>query len=109
WSIPMALASAGLIFFFGVFACTRAEKFWGHDSGRMVIDEIAGMFLALSLCRISLWQVAAGFFLFRVLDIVKPPPARSAERLPAGWGVMTDDMVAGAYAALILWIISLWM
>ena len=49
-----------------------------------------------------------GFFAFRLFDIVKPFPGRQAERLPAGWGVMTDDLVAGIYAQgllrLFLWL-----
>ena len=44
----------------------------------------------------------AGFFAFRIFDIVKPFPARAAERLPGGWGIMVDDLVAGVYAHLVV-------
>jgi phosphatidylglycerophosphatase A len=50
--------------------------------------------------------VAAGFFLFRVFDILKPFPARKAEKLPAGWGVVGDDIVAGIYANAALLILQ---
>jgi phosphatidylglycerophosphatase A len=102
WDTPFALIMTAAVSVVGVWACTRAEKFWGHDNGRMVIDEVAGQWLTLSLVPLTPWTAVLGFFLFRALDIVKPPPARQAERLPSGWGVMTDDLVAGVFGALIL-------
>ncbi|HUU29063.1 MAG TPA: phosphatidylglycerophosphatase A [archaeon] len=109
WTTPWILGLTGITFFAGVLITSRAEKFWGHDDGRMVIDEVAGMFLALSFCPITLWRVVTAFFIFRLFDIVKPPPASSAERLPSGWGVMLDDIVAGAYTSFLIWIIDRWI
>jgi len=91
----------------GAFAATRCERFWGSDPSRVVVDEVAGMlvtYLFLPLTGTVIW---AGFFLFRLFDIVKPPPARQAERLPGGWGIMTDDIFAGIYANLSLWLMIL--
>jgi len=109
WSPPAALGISAATFLLGVYCTTRVEKYWGHDSRKMVIDEIAGMFLAASFIEINLYQVGAAFVIFRILDIIKPPPAAWAEKLPSGWGVMTDDLVAGAYTVLILWGLNRWM
>jgi len=86
----------------GVFAATRCERFWGHDPGRVVIDEVAGMMVALLFLPLNAAVVWTGFLLFRVFDIFKPQPVGIAEKLPRGWGVMMDDIVAGVYANLIL-------
>jgi len=94
----------GLLIFFlfftfiGVWSSGVCEKIWGHDPGRVVIDEIAGMLLSILFIPLSLTGLWAGFFFFRLFDIFKPFPARTAEKLPGGWGVMADDIVAGIYA-----------
>ncbi|MEA2063298.1 MAG: phosphatidylglycerophosphatase A [Gemmatimonadota bacterium] len=102
WSTVPALALTAVTFLIGTACCSVAEKDWGHDSGRMVIDEIAGMFLAMAFFPVEPGTLAAVFFLFRLFDIIKPPPASNAENLPSGWGVMTDDLIAGAYAAVVV-------
>ncbi len=109
WDLSLGLSLTLLASVAGVFVCNRAERYWGHDNGRMVIDEVAGQWLTLCLVPLSGVTVLIGFFLFRALDIVKPPPARSAENLPGGWGVMADDLVAGALGAVILWGVVRWM
>jgi len=105
----MLLAGAGtylphaiiLILFAGTLAANRVETFWGHDSQRIVIDEVIGQMIAFSLAgatRISWGLIFAGFVLFRFFDIVKPFPIRHLERLPGGAGVIADDVGAGLYA-----------
>ena len=85
----------------GVWAATAAERHYGRtDPGAIVIDEIAGMLVALFWIPVGWPGLLVGFLAFRAFDIVKPFPARTAERLPAGWGVMADDVVAGLYAYL---------
>ena len=87
----------------GVAAAARAESVTGrHDPGLIVIDETAGMLLTLAAVPVGLGGAVAGFLAFRLFDIVKPFPARLAERLPGGWGVMADDLVAGLYAQALL-------
>ena len=74
----------------------------GHDPGIIVIDEIIGMLIALfSLPKTSLFMIIA-FILFRIFDIMKPYPARRMEKLPAGWGIVMDDVIAGIYANLVI-------
>ena len=73
-----------------------------HDPGPVVIDEAAGIFVTLLWVPPGLFTALGGFLLFRVFDVLKPPPARGAERLPGGWGIVTDDLIAGAYANVAL-------
>jgi len=72
------------------------------DPGVIVADEIAGMMVTLFAIPLTLTSVIAGFILFRVMDVVKPPPARQFERLKGGIGVVADDLMAGVYAHLAL-------
>ena len=74
------------------------------DPSIVVIDEVAGMWLALLGCGHVIWQFAVGFILFRLLDILKPGPIARAQSLPGGWGVVCDDLLAGGVtlAALIV-------
>jgi phosphatidylglycerophosphatase A len=90
-----------LFFFAGILAAQRVETFWGHDSQRIVIDEVVGQMIAFSsvgMTQHSWISVITGFALFRVFDIVKPFPVRHLERLPGGAGVIADDVGAGLYA-----------
>ena len=69
----------------------------GADPSIVVIDEIVGMWISLLWVPKSLATVLFCFLIFRILDIIKPQPARLLERLPGGWGIMLDDVIAGAY------------
>ncbi len=100
------LALLAVLFAAGSWAATRAERILGRkDPGCVVIDEVLGQWLALvPLTRPDPWAIAAGFVLFRVLDMTKPPPIRQSERwLPRGGGIMLDDALAGGLAAVVLW------
>ncbi len=82
------------------------EKFQpnGHaapDPSIIVIDEIVGMWISVFAIPPSFLSVGIAFVVFRVLDIVKPYPARQAEKYGSGWGIMLDDVVAGVYANII--------
>jgi phosphatidylglycerophosphatase A len=72
------------------------------DPGIVVIDEVVGMWVSLLLLPFTPGTALAGFLLFRVMDVIKPWPARDLEHLPEGWGIMTDDVMAGLYANLLL-------
>jgi phosphatidylglycerophosphatase A len=90
-----------VILFAGTLAAHRVESFWGHDSQRIVIDEVVGQMIAYSLAgktQLSIGSVFAGCVLFRVFDIAKPFPIRRLEALPGGVGVMADDVGAGVFA-----------
>ena len=91
------------VFLLGIWAADRAEVLLGRkDSPSIVIDEIAGYLVAMFLVPAGLWYAAAGFFLFRFFDIMKPFPLRRLEKIPGGLGVMLDDIGAGVYTNLVL-------
>ena len=89
----------------GVWAASRTEKMSGKkDPSKVVIDEVAGQFIALLTVPFMIddawWSLILAFILFRFFDIVKPYPARTLESLNSGLGIMADDVVAGVYAAI---------
>jgi len=88
----------------GIWAAGKAEHFFGHrDPGPVVIDEVVGQMLVFLARPGANWKwLLTGFLLFRALDVLKPFPARHAERLPRGWGIMMDDVVSGLYSLGIL-------
>ena len=109
---PAALAGAMvLLALAGSVACVglgrwTEKAFSAKDPSQCTVDEWAGQAVALLLLpgganwRAWLTAAAVAFVAFRFFDILKPPPARRMERLPDGWGVLLDDLVAGLYANL---------
>lgn len=100
WYVQLAVIA--LTFVLGTIACSKAEQAMGiHDHGGIVIDEFAGMFIAV-FCFAPYWQLAlAAFVFFRFFDILKPFPVSWAdEKIPGGLGIMLDDVLAGIYACL---------
>lgn len=91
----------------GVYSAGKMEQFWGKDSYRIVIDEVAGMCLTLCFVPVRWQYVVIGLVFFRFFDIAKPLYVRRMERLEGGWGVMMDDILAGVYANLLLQIVVL--
>jgi len=97
-----------LLFVLGVWSAGKAERVFGRvDPGQVVIDEVVGQMLTfVATPRITWIGLIAGFILFRAFDIAKPFPARRAERIPGGWGIMLDDVVAGLYSLIALVILG---
>jgi phosphatidylglycerophosphatase A len=79
-----------------------ARELGQHDPGVIVIDEVAGYLLAVALLPTTVTVLVVAFFVFRLLDILKPPPAAQAEALPGGLGVVADDLVAGLMTNLLV-------
>jgi phosphatidylglycerophosphatase A len=96
--------AAGLILLTGVsvFLSSKAEAKLGHDAPQIVIDEVCGYFLAVLLLPRTLMIAIYAFILFRAFDIAKPYPVNVLQKLPKGWGVVADDLMAGLYANIIL-------
>src|SRR5262245_28257011 len=91
------------IFFIGSWGGSVAERYFGRtDPGQVVIDEVMGMLITLFLNPVGWMGAIAGFFLFRIFDVIKPYPANRLERLHGGFGVMADDGMAAVYANLLL-------
>jgi phosphatidylglycerophosphatase A len=105
--IAFELAAVAVITLVGIWAASRTERLSGRkDPGKVVIDEVAGQFIALLpvpfVLEAAWWTAILAFILFRFFDIVKPYPARKLESLDSGLGIMADDIVAGAYAAIVV-------
>jgi phosphatidylglycerophosphatase A len=102
--VATAMAATGAFIIVSIFVAERAVQLLGRDDpGCVVIDEVAGMMVTLLAIPFHAGTAAAGFVVFRILDILKPFPIRAAERrIPGGAGVVLDDVVAGVMANLLL-------
>jgi phosphatidylglycerophosphatase A len=82
-----------------VWSAHRCVALFGQkDPSRVTADEVAGFFVTMAFLPVTPVSLGVGFLFFRLFDIVKPEPARSAEGFAGGWGVVADDLVAGVYA-----------
>jgi phosphatidylglycerophosphatase A len=113
-STAVELGAIAVILVVGLWSATEAEHhFGGIDPGPVVIDEVIGMLITLALHPVNVAGAIVGFFIFRVLDVVKPWPARRLELLPGGFGVVLDDVMAGVYGNLLMWgllrLLPLWL
>ncbi|HKA32682.1 MAG TPA: phosphatidylglycerophosphatase A [Candidatus Binatia bacterium] len=108
-SLPLALLTLAAVIAVAFWSADRAEAIFGEkDAPRIVIDEIAGFMLANFAAPQSVSAIIAAFILFRFFDIIKPYPARRAERMPGGIGVVMDDLVAGVYSLLLVRLAMAW-
>jgi phosphatidylglycerophosphatase A len=109
WIVPVLLLIAGAV---GIGLGRWAEDhFKAADPRQFVLDEAVGQWLTLlfvplaDLSAHTLPSIAAAFFLFRAFDVSKPFPIRRIERLPAGWGIVLDDVAAAVYAGIGYWVL----
>jgi phosphatidylglycerophosphatase A len=107
-AVPIAVWSAGL----------EAARRGGSDPRAVVIDEVVGQWLCLLIVMlmapttsmVELGVIAIiGFLLFRALDVLKPPPISTVERIPGGFGIVADDVVAGALAGIATGVLCRWL
>ena len=97
-------AATLLITVIGIFAADAYSQTTSHkDAPEIIIDEVAGQWIALITLPLNLWWFAGAFVLFRFFDITKIGPVGMAEKLSGGVGIMADDIVAGLLVALCLW------
>lgn len=100
-SSGVELAAIVVLFAVGVWSATVAERHFGDvDPAPVVLDEVVGMLMTLAFLPVGVTGAIVGFFIFRMLDIVKPWPSARFERLPGGLGVMADDGMAAVYGNL---------
>jgi phosphatidylglycerophosphatase A len=96
------LVITGAVIIVGTVAAHVAERYYNEkDSGRIVIDEVAGYFVSILYVPRGFVVLVLAFFLFRAFDIIKPPPVNYMERIRGGAGVMLDDVAAGIYVNII--------
>ena len=93
---------AVVVFFVGVPIATDLERVWGKDPGRVTIDEVVGTLVTFFFNPVSALGLGVGFVLWRFFDIFKLPFIDKSQRLPGGWGIMVDDVLAGICANLVL-------
>lgn len=95
-----------LLFTLGFLICGKAEEIFGKkDSPKIVIDEVASMCLVYLFIKPTWFMLITGFILFRIFDIIKPPPARKLEKVSGSKGVMLDDLIAACYTIITLFAI----
>jgi phosphatidylglycerophosphatase A len=86
-----------------VYVAQQAENIYQKkDDQRIVIDEIIGFQITMLFTENNILNICAGFVLFRIFDILKPFPIKNLQRLPGGWGIVADDVVAGIYAGMVM-------
>jgi len=101
--LPLLFALSAAVTLIGIPAATRAARAAAKkDPGFVVIDEVAGQLISLIAIPLKWKSFLAGFILFRVFDILKPPPLRQLERFPGGTGIVLDDVAAGIYALAVM-------
>ncbi len=119
WSINISLVLVALIFSIVCvrFGAEAEQRFGKKDPGQVVADETAGQAIALLFLpwrpmidsESWIWNLAlaaTAFFAFRILDIIKPPPAFQAQRFRGGWGILADDLIAGVYALIVAQVVA---
>jgi phosphatidylglycerophosphatase A len=111
YSLPLNVVVIVIGFAVGVWACDIAGRALGVDDHRSLVwDEFIGQWIALLPALVApWWTIALGFALFRLFDVWKPWPIRYVDRhLKGGLGVMTDDVIAGIFAAVVLKLVLIW-
>jgi phosphatidylglycerophosphatase A len=96
--LPLCIA----VYFVGVKTAEAMEKVYGQDPSEVTIDEVLGMWISLLFLPKTITVAVIAFFVFRILDIVKPYPARRFDNTPGGSGVMLDDVISGIYTNLLI-------
>jgi len=94
-----------LFLVYGIYLGDKFEAEYGKDPAQCTIDEIVGTWISLIALPKTTWIIVAAFLLWRILDIIKPAPARNLEKLKGGLGIMIDDVVSGIYTLIIMHLI----
>jgi phosphatidylglycerophosphatase A len=109
WLHGLTLFAAFLATAIGIPAATIvAQESGREDPGHVVIDEVAGQWLTLAVCKPDWPHALLALALFRLFDVTKPWPIRKLEALPGGWGIMLDDLAAGLFGLIVLAILQHW-
>ena len=94
-----------LFFVYGLFVSTKFENVYGKDPGQCTVDEVVGTWISLIALPKSVLIILTSFLIWRLLDIIKPFPARNSEKLNGGFGIMIDDVISAIYSLLIVHLI----
>ena len=101
-NLYIILPITSIFLLYGVYVGNKFEKVYGKDPSQCTIDELVGTWISLILLPKTVFISLAAFFVWRILDIIKPQPARKMEQLQGGLGIMMDDVVSGIYTLLLM-------
>jgi phosphatidylglycerophosphatase A len=101
----IALLITLLFSLFAIWITGKAEKNLGHDSPKIILDEVCGIWLSVLFLPRTWMLYIYAFILFRAFDIAKPFPVKQIQKLPGGWGIVVDDLTAAVYVNLCLQVI----
>ncbi len=90
---------------YGIYVGSKFETLYGKDPAECTIDEVVGMWITLVLIPKTVIAAVIAFLIWRIMDIIKPAPARQAEKLHGGLGIMMDDVIAGIYSLVLVHLI----
>lgn len=96
------IPSTLILLLYGVYVSGKFEKQYGKDPSQCTVDEVVGTWISLILLPKKFLVILSAFLLWRLLDIVKPFPARDSEKISGGLGIMLDDVISGIYTLIII-------
>ena len=91
-----------LFFLYGLVVSSKFEKVYGKDPSQCTVDEVVGTWISLIALPKTFLIILTSFLIWRTLDIIKPFPARTSEKLPGGLGIMIDDVISAFYSLIIV-------
>ncbi|GJQ64035.1 MAG: phosphatidylglycerophosphatase A [Melioribacteraceae bacterium] len=101
-NIYVILPLTVILFFWGIRIGDKFERQYGKDPSQLTLDEVVGTWITYLFLPKDIIIIGIAFVLWRILDIIKPPPARQAENLNGGLGIMLDDVISGFYSFIIM-------
>ena len=90
---------------YGIYLGNKFEIKYGKDPAECTVDEVVGTWISLIALPKTIGIIITAFLLWRILDVIKPPPARNLEKLKGGLGIMIDDVISGIYTLIIMHLI----
>ncbi len=101
-NLYVIMPSIIILFAYGIYVSGKFEKQYGKDPSQCTVDEIVGTWVSFILLPKKLLVIMFAFLLWRLLDIIKPFPARNSEKINGGLGIMLDDVISGVYTVIII-------
>jgi len=101
-NLYVIMPSIIILFAYGIYVSGKLEKQYGKDPSQCTVDEIVGTWVSFILLPKKLLVIMFAFLLWRLLDIIKPFPARNSEKINGGLGIMLDDVISGIYTVIII-------
>ena len=100
--LEIIIPAIALIFLYGLIVSSKFEKVYGKDPSQCTVDEVVGTWISLIALPKTFLIILTSFLIWRTLDIIKPFPARTSEKLPGGLGIMIDDVISAFYSLIIV-------